>query len=362
MSAGDEITPILSIPPPRPLKHVTGGPAFIKSVAYLLAAVVSIIVGLVDLWYYLFAHYREPMLGNEILMFSYIVFILSIGGFVFFWSLSFMNIYSIYLFRKGSLRPARVEKAYLQEKSGRETFVVNWAVEEDGKTIKGAISSTVPDISNFRQDIAIGDTMFLLSSGKDLGDAMPVGMMGLKKDWMLFPSLAVPLRFSITRGICVTWALVCAAMAAVGFTSSHFLNDKVPMKFVMISAGASLLAVLVFWLMSRRTTAWFRPSWYMWAAGIFVFSYFMVLGGIKGLNIWLDKSKPCIHKTQILHLDDSVFPQLQRFVYVRSWREGRVKEKIPISLRAGQSMSPGDRIEVEVQDGYFDMPAVTGLR
>ncbi|MFH1436471.1 MAG: hypothetical protein ABIJ56_12195 [Pseudomonadota bacterium] len=181
MSAGDEITHILSTPPPRPLKAVTRGPAFIKAVAYLAVAVVSIIVGLVDLWYYLFAHYREPILGNEILMLSYIVFILSIGGFVFFWSTSFMNIYSIYLFRKGNLRPARVEKATMQEKSGRAMFVVNWAVEEEGKTIKGAISTAVPDIANFRQDVAGGDTMFLLSSGKDLGDAMPVGMMGLKR-------------------------------------------------------------------------------------------------------------------------------------------------------------------------------------
>ncbi len=362
MSAGDEITHILSIPPPRPLKHVTGGPAFIKSVAYLFVAVVSIIVGLVDLWYYLFAHYREPIFGNEILMLSYIVFILSIGGFVFFWSMSFMNIYSIYLFRKGNLILARVEKAYLQEKSGRPALIVNWAVEEDGKISKGAISSTVPDISVFRQDVAGGDTMFLLSSGKDLGDAMPVGMMGLKKDWLLFPSLAVPSRFSAARGISIAWALVCAAIAAMGFTSSHFINEKVPMKFVIISAGASLLAALVFWLLSRRTTAWFRPSWYMWTAGIFVFSYCMVMGGIKGLNVWLDKSKPHIYKEQVLHLDDSVFPQLQRFVYVRSWREGRVTEKIPISMRTGQFISSGDMVTVEVQDGYFDMPAITGLR
>ncbi|MFH1436472.1 MAG: hypothetical protein ABIJ56_12200 [Pseudomonadota bacterium] len=134
------------------------------------------------------------------------------------------------------------------------------------------------------------------------------------------------------------------------------------MKFVIISSGASLIAALVFWLASRRVMAWFRPSWYMWTAGIFVFSYFMVLGGIRGLNMWLDKGKPHIYKTQILHLDDSIFPQLQRYVYVRSWREGRVKEKIPISMRTGQGMSPGDDVTVEVQDGYFDMPAITGLR
>jgi hypothetical protein len=47
---------------------------------------------------------------------------------------------------------------------------------------------------------------------------------------------------------------------------------------------------------------------------------------------------------------------------VRSWREGRIKEKIPISFRAGYGLDPGETMEIDVAQGAFGMPALTAIR
>lgn len=362
MKSSGEIDKILLVPPPRPLKVIIRGPAFIKSVAYLAAAAITIAVGLVNLWYYLFSHYREPLFGNEQLLISYIVFIFSVGGFIFFWSMSFMNIYSVYLFRNGRLKTARVEKSYIQEKSDRKLFIINWIVEEDGKISKGAVSTPVSDISKFRQDVVRGDTLYLLASGKDPGDAMPAGIMGLRKEWNLFPSLAVSAGFSVVRWLSVLWILICAAAALVGFLSSHFIDENVPIKYVVVSAAAGLVVSALFWFAGRGHSNLFRPSWYIWIAAVFVATYFMIFGVIKGMNVWLDRGAGHARKVEVLELDDALFPALHRFAYVRAWRPGRIKEKIPISWKAGLLLSPGDTLNLKIKDGYFNVPAITDVR
>jgi hypothetical protein len=361
MKSSGELLKILSIPPPRALKHILKGPAFIGSAAYLAAAAVTIVVGLVVLWNYLFAHYREPLFGNERLVVSYLLFVYSIAGFIVFWSLSFMNIYSLYLFRKGKLKTARIEKSYIQEKGGRRLFIINWVIEEEGRISKGAISAPVADMGGFRQDVEKGDVIYLLSSGRDLSDAMPVGMMGLRREWMLLPSLAVPRTYSALRSAAVLWVVLSCSVAVVGFLSSHLLDPNVPSRFVMAGAAAGIAAAGLFWLLGRRVAHLFRPNWALWAAALFVATYFMVFGGIRGLNVWLDRQEARTCKAEVLELDDALFPALHRFAYVRSWRAGRIKEKVPLSWRTGLMLSPGDIVILKVKDGFFRMPAITSV-
>lgn len=362
MKGSGELHTILSTPTPRPLKHISGGPAFRKSVIYLSAATVSIVAGLVDLWNYLFMHYREPLLGNERLVISYIVFFLSVGGFIFFWSISFMNLYSVYLYRRGRLTTARIEKSYVQEKKGRRYYVLNWMVEEGGRVSKGAVSVPIGDMAALDQDVAKGETILLLASGKDLGDAMPAGMMGLRKDWSLLPSLSPPRGFDLLRWGAALGMLACACVAAVGLMSSWLVDDKVPRTFVMVSAAAGAAPSILFWLASRRLAALLRPPRILWIAAVFVAGYFMCFGLIKGLNVWLAPHPPVTRKVEVLYLDDTFFPTLHRYAFVRSWREGRIKEKIPITFRAGYGLNPGDRMEIDVSPGAFGMPAVTAIR
>jgi hypothetical protein len=362
MKSSGELLRILSTPPPRALKHILKGPAFVKSAAYLAAAAATIVVGLVVLWNYLFAHYREPLFGNERLVVSYLLFVYSIAGFIVFWSLSFMNIYSLYLFRKGKLKSARIEKSYIQEKGGRKLFIINWVIEEDGRITKGAISSPVADMASFRQDVEKGDVIHLLSSGRDLGDAMPVGMMNLRREWTLLPSLAVPGRYAALRSGTILWVAASCSVAVVGFLSSHLLDPNVPSRFVMAGAAAGIVTAGLFRLLGRRVAHLFRPNWALWAAAVFVATYFMVFGGIRGLNVWLDREETRTCKAEVLELDDALFPALHRFAYVRSWRPGRIKEKVPLSWRTGLMLSPGDSVILEVQEGYFGMPAVTAVK
>jgi hypothetical protein len=362
MKGRDELSRILSLPPPRPLKPIVKGPAFLRSVVYLAAAALTIAAGLVNLWTYLFAHYREPLFGNEALTASIVVFALSIGGFIVFWSMSFMNLYSVYLFRSGTLKTSRVEKAYLQEKGGKRHFVINWVVEEDGKVTKGAVSAPLADFATFRQDVDRGDAVHLLASGGDLGDAMPVGMMGLRRDWTLLPSLEVPRRVVILRWVGVLWLIACVSVATVGFMSSYPVAGVVPSVIVLISGGAGLLVAGFFSIAGRRHGVHFRPSWTVWAAAVFVATYFMVFMGIRGLNVWLDEAPGRTYKVEVLHLDDALFPTLHRAAYVRSWRPGTIKEKIPISWKMGLILSPGDTVKLRVKDGYFGVPAIIEIQ
>ena len=362
MKGSAELHTILSSPPPRPLAHITGGPAFRKSVIYLSVATLSIVAGLINLWHFLFMHYREPLLGNERLVISYIVFFLSIGGFIFFWSISFMNLYSVHLFRRGRLTTARIEKSYVQEKKGRRYYVLNWMVEEGGRVSKGALSIPIGDMAAFDQDVIKGDTILLLASGRDLGDAMPAGMMGLKKEWNILPSLSPPRGFDALRWGSALGILACACVAAVGLSSGWLIDDRVPRTFVLVSSAVGVVLSGLFWLASRRFTAFLRPSRILWIAAVFVAGYFACFGVIKGLNVWLDPQPPVTRKVEVLYLDDTFFPALHRYAYVRSWREGRIKEKIPISFRAGYGLDPGETMEIDVAQGALGMPALTAIR
>jgi hypothetical protein len=362
MKGSGELHTILQVPAPRPLKPIYGGPAFRKSVVYLSAAALSIVAGLINLWHYLFMHYREPLLGNERLVISYVVFFLSVGGFIFFWSISFMNLYSVYLYRSGSLSAARVEKSYIQEKKGRRYYVINWMIEEGGRVSKGAVSVPIGDLAAFDQDIAKGDTILLLSSGRDLVDAMPAGMMGLRKDLSLLPSLSPPPGLDALRWGATFTMLACACVAVVGMMSSWLLDDEVPRKVVLVSAAVGAVLAILFWLASRRLAALLRPSRVLWIGAVFAAGFFACFGAAKGLNVWLDSRPPATHRAEILYLDDTFFPTLHRFAFVRSWRTGRIKEKIPIFPRTGYGLAPGETMEIDVRTGAFGMPAVTAIR
>jgi hypothetical protein len=171
----------------------------------------------------------------------------------------------------------------------------------------------------------------------------------------------VPRLYTALRSATLLWVLLSCSVAVIGFLSSHLLDANVPSRFVMAGAGAGIALAGLFWLFGRRVAHLLRPNWALWAAAVFVATYFMVFGGIRGLNVWLDEKEAHSYKVEVLELDDALFPALHRFAFVRSWRTGRIKEKVPVSWRAGLVLSPGDTVTLKIKDGYFNMPAITAV-
>ncbi len=359
MKESDDLYAALGSPVPRPLGPVLRGPAFKNAIILMVIAIALITVAMLDLWRYLSLHYGEPLLGNERLVAAYIVFFLSIVGFIFFWTAGFMNLYSIHLYRTASLQIGRVEKSHFQEKRGKRFFVVGWILEKGGTVARGAIPFPVAENSFFAPEIVLGDHITLLAQGGNIFEAIPVGTLGLRKEWTLAPSLSLPVGFVVLRWVTVFALIALVSIAAIGMSSSWLLDDTAPLSLVVAATATGLVPAAIFWLASRRLDSFFYPPRYLWVAALFACGFFAGYGIIKGLNVWTDPEPPLAINAEILHLDDALLPSLHRYAFVRSWREGKIKEKIPLPLSLGIGLIPGETLRIEVRRGAFGMPAVT---
>lgn len=361
MNYNSDIISILSKSPPRPLCAVVKGPAFVKSVVFLTIAVLLVGVAVFDVWFFLLDHFGEPLLGNEKLVGSYCVVVICILGFVFFWSAGFMNLFLIYIYRNGKFTSATVEKTCFQERFGKHYFVITWFIDEGGKITKGATSFAVPSDRGYRGELTRGDKIVLLSSAEGSEDWVAVGLMGLFKGYHLIPSLKPPTALSIARWIAVGWFVICVVFSVIATFSGQLLEGRFPSRYVPVGFAAGFFVPAVYWAVVWKYREMFYPSWWIWFVVMFSLTYFMTMEGVKGFNVWLDSSPAIVHRAKVLQLEDTVFPVFRRYCFVRSWRKGRLKEKIPLPRKLAASISQGDFIFIKEKRGYMNLPVIVGV-
>jgi hypothetical protein len=86
-----------------------------------------------------------------------------------------------------------------------------------------------------------------------------------------------------------------------------------------------------------------------------------LLSALLLANGALDRAAPHVEEARVIEKFSMPGPVPSRRLVVRSWREGRRFERIPVDRMDFDRFSTGDVIDVKVQDGLVGIPWVSGV-
>jgi len=352
---------LLQHPPPRPLKPILSSPLVLKIAFYTLGSFAFFGGAILDMQYLLIDHFGEPILGNERVVSGFFILFICVIGFVVFWYSGLSDIYYLYLYRKGKLVVSTVEKSSVHEIKQKKYYTVNWITEENGNIIRSNISVSVYNIPLLDLYCMKGEKLLLLSSEKDLGDATVAQLMGLTRKPEKLGLSKPPKILSCLIFTGIFLVVICAGLAIVGFSSSLLLDNSFPLPLVAGCAFVGVLITLPFWIVKKDIADLLTPSRTTWIAILFTAGFFASMGLMKGLNVWMVKEEPEIHTVEVVSLQETFFPQIHFYAFVKSWRPGRIKEKIPLLPWKSYALKPGKEMKLSVVNGALGLTAITKI-
>lgn len=355
---GDEHR-LLSRPPPRPLRAVAGGEAFLGAVAGVVGCVLGISLFLSTLALQVLPRIRTPILGDTVATVSVLACFAGAALFVGSWIVGASSLRRVHLYRTGQRGTGTVERVSVKGDGEIKRATVHWRLRAQGGEAYSMRTQlrlprgveTVPALSSGVQFPA------LYPEGRP-GAARPAGLLRLRGDWKLAPSVQPPPGHLAFRSAAMVAAMVLMILAVTGMTVNRTLDPGFLKSWTWPIAGSAAVLCLPLWLALRRHGPWLPGQPWLWLAlGFFALSM-GGMGAVSGANVWLDDGEPRIVRTEVLHMDEEYFPEWHFAAYVRSWREGRVKERVPLYWRTSLSVGPGTELLVEVRDGALGWPTV----
>ncbi len=350
---------MLSRPAPRPLGPIWKGEALVTAGLGLFASVAGLVSFLVLLAVAVIPLDHTSVLGDTRATLSIIACAGSAALFVGSWVAAVSGLRRVHLYRTGQRGTGTVERVSVKGNGETRTATIHWRLRaHDGQAHGLRTVLEVPRGMDPVTGPAPGAQFAALYPEKRPAMAQPVGVLGLRPEWVLAPALQPPRGFALLRAAAVLLACVVAALAFTGFTVNRTLDPGYLRSWTWAVAGSTAVLCVPVWLVLRRFGPWLPGQTWLWLAASFFVLCMGGLGMASGANVWLDRKEPRLVRARIMHMDEEYFPEWHRAAFVASWREGHVKERIPLYWRTALAVEPGDDLIIEVREGAFGWATV----
>jgi hypothetical protein len=306
---------------------------------------------------------RGPVLGDSAATAAVLGCLGGAALFVGSWVIAASAWRSISLYRKGKLARGVVERISTRGEEDSSLVTVHWHI----RTSKGRIhpmrsSLRLPRGASLPSRPAAGDSIAALHHEDRIQAAQPVGLLGLERSWHIAPVIQPPAWFNLFRLGAILLACVLLGLAVVGLTANRTLDPGFLKPWTWIVVGIAVAVSVPLWLGLRRFGPWLRGQTWGWLAAGFLVLCLGTMGAVSAANVWFSPGPSRFVRTRVIHLDEEYFPGWHQAAFVRSWRAGRIKERIPLHWRMGLSVFPGDELVVEVSNGALGWPVVGEVR
>lgn len=350
---------LLARPPPRPLSAIVQGRAFLTGVLATAGSVGGLVLFLVVLATQVLPRHQTPILGDTGATLAVLTCIAGAALFVGAWVAAVSGWRRVHLYRTGQRGTGTVERVSVKGEGDVKNITIYWKLRaHDGRAHSMRTPMKLPRYMESPPDPQPGAQFPVLYPERRPGAAQPVGVLGLRRDWILSRPIQPPAGFHLARFLGIVIGLALLALALTGTTVNRTLDPGYLRSWTWIVAGSAGVLCIPFWLALRRWGPWLPGQPWVWIAGAFFVLCMGGLGMMSGANVWFDRSPPSTVRAQIMHMDDEYFPGWHFAAFVRSWRKGRVKERVPLYWRTALSVQPGDELLMEVRDGALGWPTV----
>jgi len=354
---------LLSQPPPRPIGPIAAGGAFLLALGGAAGSAGGLAAFLWLLAFSVLPGMHGPVLGDSSATASVLGCLAGAAGFVGSWIISSTATRSLVLYRKGVFAMGRIERLNSTTEEDPPRLTIHWHLRDRSGRLH-VLRSTLPlpRGRDLPSQPCKGDPVAALYPEGRPAAAQPVGLLDLRRDWHIAPEIQPPRGFTTVRIASALAVALLLGTAFTGLTANRTLDPGFLRPWTWIVVGGAALVCLPGWLLLRRYGPWLRGQAWVWLMGLFLAACIGGMGLAAGANVWLPQDPPVIVRTRVLNMDDEYFPGWHRAAYVRSWRQGRVKERIPLHWRMGLGIFPGDDVVVEVRPGALGWPFVGRVR
>jgi hypothetical protein len=284
-------------------------------------------------------------------------------AFVFNWVAAAAAWRRILLYRSGRRATGTVERISVKGEGDVKTINIYWKLQASGGQAQAMRTGLkLPRGADLPAHPAAGDQFPALYPEGRPGAAQPAGLLGLKRYWVLSEEIQPPYGFIAFKVIGLSLGVILVGLAITGLTINRTLDPGFLKSWTWIVSGGAAALCVPAWLALRRWGPWLPGQSWVWLGGVFFVLCMGAMGLVSGLNVWLDDSPPRTVSAEIMHMDEEYFPEFHFAAFVRSWREGHVKERIPLYWRQGLSAQPGEVLVLEIREGAFGWPTVGDVR
>ncbi|MBW2264382.1 MAG: hypothetical protein JRG91_20650 [Deltaproteobacteria bacterium] len=334
-----------------------------KVVAGIAGSVIGLCMFLALLALQVLPNIRGPVLGNSA---ATVAVLGCLGGaalFVGAWVVAASAWRSLSLYRSGVFARGTVERVSTRGLEEEARMTIHWNLHlRSGPSFPMRTSLRLPRSATLTGGPRVGGMVAVLYPQGRPQAAQPIGKLGLVRSWHMVPEIQPPRWFNLFRFAGVILASLLGAVAITGLTANRTLDPGFLRPWTWITVAAAVVITVPTWLALRRFGPWLRVQSWVWLMGAFFAACMGAMGAVSCANVWFTPDPPRIVRTRVLHMDDEYFPGWHRAAFVRSWREGRFKERIPLHWRMGLSVFPGDELIVVVKNGALGWPFIAEVR
>jgi hypothetical protein len=354
---------LLSVATPRPLAPIASSGAFLTLVCGIIGSLTGLGMFLVLLALQVLPNIRGPVLGDSVATLSVLGCLAGASLFVGSWVVAASAWRSISLYRTGIFARGTVERISTRGMEEGARMTVHWTLRmRSGPSYPMRTSMRLPRDEGQPAGPQVGGSIAVLYPEGRPQSAQPVGQLGLVRAWHLAPAIQPPRWFNLFRFASVILASVLGTLAFTGLTVNRTLDPGFLRPWTWVIVTAAVLMTVPFWFAIRRFGPWLRGQSWVWLMGAFFATCMGAMGTVSCINVWLSPDPGRFIRVRVLHMDDEYFPGWHRAAFVESWREGKLKERIPLHWRMGLSVFPGDELVVHVRMGALGWPVVGEVR
>ena len=354
---------LLSVATPRPIAPILYSGSFMTLVVGIAGSTTGLCTFLALLALEVLPNIRGPVLGNAGATLAVLGCLGGAALFVASWVVAASAWRSFALYRNGVFARGTIERVSTRGLDEGARMTIHWSIRtRGGPSYPVRTSLRLPRGITPPAGPQVGGTIAALYPEGRPQAAQPVGQLGLVRAWHVAPAIQPPGWFNLFRFSSILLLGALGAIAVTGLTANRTLDPGFlrPWTWLIVTAAVVLTAPIG--LAIRRFGPWLRGQAWVWLMAAFFAACMGIMGAVSLVNVWFTPDPGRFVRVKVLHMDDEYFPGWHRAAFVSSWRENRLKERIPLHWRMGLSVFPGDELIVHVRMGALGWPYVGEVR